>query len=127
MQCAGVKTHHIYNKRLVDGYSAAFFFILSMCFFSLASALCSLFQPLAWLWLRKPHSRLAEALAVVLTSKVQGKREGKQQRSRDTGQQTLAPVVKGVRGTTQYKAELEMWRMKGHRNSRAAGTERLLK
>lgn len=61
---------------------------------------CSWFQPLAWLGLKKPHSRLAQALAVVLTSKVQGERretaEEQRHRTANTGTN-----MEGVRGGQQ--------------------------
>lgn len=56
---------------------------------------------MAWLWLRRPHSRLAQALAVVFDIKGARERGETQQRSRETGQQTLASDAKGVRGAQQ--------------------------
>ncbi|CAB1450921.1 unnamed protein product [Pleuronectes platessa] len=52
-------------------------------------------------------------------------RGGKRQRSRDVGQQTLAPDVRGL-GGGGAKAEQEMRRMEGSENSRATETESLL-
>lgn len=87
------------------------------------------FQALACLGLRKPHSRLSQALAVVLTSKVQAESEGNSGGAETQDSKHWHQYVRGVRaghGTRlckQCRAEVDSGGKRSHQMKRLGREE----
>lgn len=92
-QC--LNTIHLTGWIFHSVFFLTFFPSLSSSFLPFTPVPHSWFQLLAWFGLRKPHSRLAQALAVLLTSKVQGERRETTEEQRHRTADTLAQIWKG--------------------------------